>query len=599
MGQSLTEKANTMGNKKIYEIVAAKLLAAIESGNCSYEQLFSSFVGQYNFASGKRYQGNNIQILSFFQIIYDYKYPIWATFAQIKKLGGKVNKGATGAPVFYWNITEKEDPETGEIEKIPFLRYFTVFNISQTDLDAEAYASKILPQRSTGDWEAAGENIAISYILRENITFTDNIGGAYYDPERDVVNVPPKNQFETAAAYSRTLFHELAHSTGHKTRLNRNQRGFFGSEEYALEELVAECSAAYICNELGVEDTPQHAGYIKSWMRALKEAPKAFFKASKEAMKAADYILHGPEESGPDKSGKKKEKEEAPTPAPESVAPKPTKPAPKAAAVAAAEIESEISSYVVEWDVEPAKESEPISIEAAETEEEVVEAMVEEMREAGVLDENEQPKRKVVEAVEKKEEIEEEEKERKANGQNPYCRIEKSTRPDALIKEDKYFTPINPAFKSRGVVREFSVKLGETPDNLEKRKREVESWGRKVENWAKTKVSGVRCKVWGDWHTIGAGDKLPLEAWRENLLFAARLLKEAKASGKKTRLASAAKYFWQHVEQFNERVKHSEPARDLSAADWEAFVADTKQLIQDLAGLELLREVRVYDKSKK
>jgi antirestriction protein ArdC len=119
------------------------------------------------------------------------------------------------------------------------------------------------------------------------------IGGdrAFYSPGGDYVQVPPPQAYYQPIDWHRTALHEVIHATGHKSRLDRDLTGSFGSKKYAFEELVAELGSAFGCSTLGIEPTVRHSDYIGSWLTVLRDDPRAIFRAASAASKAADYIL--------------------------------------------------------------------------------------------------------------------------------------------------------------------------------------------------------------------------------------------------------------------------------------------------------------------
>ena len=178
-------------------------------------------------------------------------------------------------------------PETGEEPgAIPFLKRFTVFNTSQCDGLADGVATAappppeglILPQ-------------AEALIKATGADF--RIGGqrAFYDPLADFVQVPPPQAYFQPINWHRTAFHELAHWSGHGSRLARDLSGSFGSKSYAREELVAEIAGAFVCATLGIRPTVRHADYVGSWLEVLREDDRAIVRAASAASKAADYVL--------------------------------------------------------------------------------------------------------------------------------------------------------------------------------------------------------------------------------------------------------------------------------------------------------------------
>lgn len=221
----------------------------------------------------------------------------YATFKQWADLGGHIRKGEKSEIIVFWKILEKEEtnPDTGEkeVQKIPMLRYYNVFHISQV----EGVKPLEQPFTEVEPIEEADKIIA-DYITRENISFTECASNeAYYSPSRDAVVVPMKEQYKLINEYYSTTFHELTHSTGHKSRLDRLQTGAvaaFGSENYSKEELVAEIGSASIMNMLGIETAKtfrNSAAYIQSWIKVLKNDNRFIVSAAGKAEKAVNYII--------------------------------------------------------------------------------------------------------------------------------------------------------------------------------------------------------------------------------------------------------------------------------------------------------------------
>ena len=242
----------------------------------------------------------------------------YITFTQCKAEGGSVKKGAKGFPVVYWNFTKKtrHNDETGEDETItiPFLKFYTVFRVEDCDGIKQKHSPKprtiSVPITHTetldGDEDnttnETAEAVIADYISRAGNGFCvkrDEITNkAYYSPAFDYVSVPKRSQFAQESEFYSTLFHELGHSTGHSSRLNRfsgsANNAAFGSEEYAKEELVAESTAASLLNSLGMEDGNtfrNSAAYIKGWSEAIKKDPLMYVSAAQKAQAAVDLIL--------------------------------------------------------------------------------------------------------------------------------------------------------------------------------------------------------------------------------------------------------------------------------------------------------------------
>lgn len=242
-----------------------------------------------NFATGKQYRGVNIWLLlgAAQQMVFSKN--AWATFKQIEAMGGMVRKGSKSERVFFNSKIEKEPTgaagerlnDRGMVE-IWILKAYNVFNIDQVDgieLKAGAdHVETVLPDDTAELVDLLGVD------LRH--------GGdqAFFSPGGDFVAMPVPAAFNELDAYKATLFHEIAHWTGHTPRLNREFGKRFGDQAYAFEELVAELSAAFLAMEYGLEAKLQHASYIASWIKMLKDHEQAFFRAASEAQKVLDYI---------------------------------------------------------------------------------------------------------------------------------------------------------------------------------------------------------------------------------------------------------------------------------------------------------------------
>lgn len=226
----------------------------------------------------------------------------WLTYAQAQERGGQVRKGEKGRKIVFFKVYDKHITETdengNEVEKInhfPVLRAYTVFHIRQCDGLCQKYHTDGDKLFDFSD-DVTAESVAKAYIKREGITYNQIKGNrAYYSPELDLVVTPLKAQFERQEQYYATLFHELTHSTGHESRLNRiNKQAAFGADDYSTEELVAEIGSASILATLGLEtDTSfnNSTAYIKNWLNALKKDKKMIVVAAARAEKAIRLIL--------------------------------------------------------------------------------------------------------------------------------------------------------------------------------------------------------------------------------------------------------------------------------------------------------------------
>jgi antirestriction protein ArdC len=205
--------------------------------------------------------------------------------------GGKVRKGEKSSLVIFWkqNIITQESDD-GEIteKQIPLLRYYLVWNVEQSEgLD--------LPALETGKVGVIAQAEAI-LVRMPNPPRIGYGGGdkAFYRPLTDSIHLPNRNSFDSAGEYYATLYHELVHSTGHQSRLNRPtlaEVSPFGSETYSKEELVAEFGAAFLCAHAGIETTINNsAAYIDGWLKKLRSDKKLAIIAASQGQKAVDYI---------------------------------------------------------------------------------------------------------------------------------------------------------------------------------------------------------------------------------------------------------------------------------------------------------------------
>jgi antirestriction protein ArdC len=292
-----------MAKQDAYQLVTDRIIEALEAGIVPWHKPWRAIGGDAptSLSTGKPYNGVNVWTLAATSMLRGYSSQYWTTFKQCKDRGGSVRKGEKGTPVVFWKFIEKKDVTgektgtPGKDYKIPFLRYFTVFNLDQCD-GIEAPASEPLPVR---DPIEACEQIARGYIDGPTV----NHGGnrAYYSPALDIVGMPRIEAFETSEHYYGTLFHELAHSTGHVDRLARKSLVHptpFGTEDYSREELVAEMAAAFLCGDAGIPvNVTHHASYVGSWLKNLGEDPKLVVQAAAAATKAARLILGEPAET--------------------------------------------------------------------------------------------------------------------------------------------------------------------------------------------------------------------------------------------------------------------------------------------------------------
>jgi antirestriction protein ArdC len=289
------------GRGDAYSRVTAKIIADLEKGVRTWLRPWTTghaagCVSRPLRASGEAYRGINVVMLWAAAVEAGYACPTWMTYRQAQGVGAQVRKGERGSLVVYADRIRREDVNeaTGETaeREIPFMRAYTVFNCEQIDdLPARFRAPAAAPALS------AAERIARAEAFFAALGADIRHGGAHawYAIHSDRVQLPPFETFRDAGSYYATLAHEITHWTRHPSRLDRDLgRRRMGDEGYAREELVAELGAAFLAADLGLDLEPRedHAGYIASWLKVLKQDKRTIFQAAAHAQRAADY-LHG------------------------------------------------------------------------------------------------------------------------------------------------------------------------------------------------------------------------------------------------------------------------------------------------------------------
>jgi antirestriction protein ArdC len=282
----------------IYETITNQIVAAIEQGAGDYKMPWhcsrSDITNPQNVSTSRSYRGLNILTLWMIAEAKQYASGTWATYQQWAEKGAQVRKGEKAASVIFWknlngNAEGAGDSEDGRAKFVA--RAYSVFNADQVD----GYQPEAVPALSNEERIAEAE----AFFSKIPAKLTHEGDRAGYMPTVDRVQMVPFSQFKTPAAYYSVLAHELTHWSGAETRLNRDLTGRFGSEAYAVEELVAELGAAFITGRLGVPSDPRkdHAPYIATWLKVLKNDSRAIFTAANKAQAAADYLSAFSEEA--------------------------------------------------------------------------------------------------------------------------------------------------------------------------------------------------------------------------------------------------------------------------------------------------------------
>jgi antirestriction protein ArdC len=278
-----------------YQQVTDRIIAMLEAGTRPWVQGWNAYSGGGRplRADGTPYRGANVLNLWAAGMCRGFASPYWVTYKKAQELGAQVKKGAKSELAFFVGTINRTEEKNGKEEDrvIPFLKSYCVFNAEEIDGLAPHYYAPAV--RAALD-PAARIPAADRFIANTGAIIKIGGGRAFYRPSTDEIYLPEFGSFVSASAYYGTALHEIAHWTGAEKRLNRGKGNMFGSPEYAFEELVAELSAAYLSADLGISTEPRedHASYIGSWLKALRDDNRAIFRAASLAEKACDY-LHG------------------------------------------------------------------------------------------------------------------------------------------------------------------------------------------------------------------------------------------------------------------------------------------------------------------
>jgi antirestriction protein ArdC len=288
----------------IYENVTNRLLEALERGTRPWSRPWRTVPGEgvpRNAVSGRPYHGINVMLLWGASQLRGFSSQRWLTYRQARTAGGHVRHGEKGELIVFWRFLERErqrerhDDDGRPVldedglprkEIIPLARGYTVFNVEQCEDLPESVSGG---RETDPEWDPVPG--AEAFIAATGADIRHGGNRAFYAPHADRIQMPPRGRFDQVDGYYDTLLHELTHWTGHESRLGR-QFDRFGSEAYALEELVAELGAAFLCARLGLASEPRedHAGYINGWLRVLKRDKKAIFSAASAARSALEYL---------------------------------------------------------------------------------------------------------------------------------------------------------------------------------------------------------------------------------------------------------------------------------------------------------------------
>jgi antirestriction protein ArdC len=263
---------------RVEQIVTEKIIEQLKTGVIPWQKPWK--VGKdglpmyaCNAISKRPYTGINSLLLN----MNNYTCPYYATYKQIQQLGGNVRRGQKSSLIIFYTLVEKE--KDGKKEKFPILRYYNVFNLEQCE-NIEIPEYETVPPIASTDIIAEYKN---GPMIKHG---SDK---ACYVPQFDEIHMPLEKDFISHEAYMQTMFHELAHSTGHEKRLNRGLST--EKKSYAYEELIAEITSAMLCQLSGITwNVENTASYIDSWLQALANDYKLIISASSKAHKAMNFM---------------------------------------------------------------------------------------------------------------------------------------------------------------------------------------------------------------------------------------------------------------------------------------------------------------------
>lgn len=278
-----------MSEFNIYQLITERIILLLTQGVIPWRKPWAGTRnGAYSRHMKKPYSLLNQLLLG--------KAGEWLTYKQIIQLGGYVNEGEKSSIVVFWKLLRVQDEDDEDkVKTIPVLRYYRVFHIDQTTgikpLSIEEEMEILSPCEDA-------EKVIDDYISRSGVSLNIKASNrAFYNPTEDSITILLMEQFSSEADYYSTAFHEIVHSTGHKSRFDRIGKGSVlkQRDEYAKEELVAEIGAAALCHACDIE-TPDafenSAAYIQNWLEVLQNDNRLIVQASSNAQKAVDYILN-------------------------------------------------------------------------------------------------------------------------------------------------------------------------------------------------------------------------------------------------------------------------------------------------------------------
>lgn len=273
---------------------------SLEEGIIPWEKMWQTNIPE-NGITGKKYRGINNLILSYVALQRGYKDNRWCTYLQISKNKWKLKDAkGQGVCIEYAGMKNKKNNKVYTFEE--YKKIINEFPEKESEFSIRRYNYTVFNADLIEGIEKNNDNVDkiisndyISNIIKNiDVKYQEKGDEAYYNLIADEVVIPPSNTFKNTYAYYSTQLHEIAHATGHNTRLNRDMSGEFKSEAYAKEELRAEISSSFLMQKLGLEyderHLTNHKAYVKGWLEIIKDKPQELFLAISDANKIVSYI---------------------------------------------------------------------------------------------------------------------------------------------------------------------------------------------------------------------------------------------------------------------------------------------------------------------
>lgn len=276
------EEARPVEN--IFKKITERIINLLDQGEVPWQKPWKSSSIPINLFTQKEYRGINVFLLN----MAGYSSPYWLTMLQAEKLGGCIRPDEQGTEIVFWSMFRKQNESSDDVNTTSFMKSYTVYNIAQCEGIKDPWQGNLVfnPIEKC-------EHIIREMPNRPNIRYRGN--SACYLPIEDKIRMPQKESFISEQEYYSTLFHEITHSTGHKSRLDRKSIEKitpFGTPNYSKEELIAEMGASFLCAITGIENKTinNSAAYIQSWIEKLQNDKRLISMAAAQATKAVDYI---------------------------------------------------------------------------------------------------------------------------------------------------------------------------------------------------------------------------------------------------------------------------------------------------------------------